>query len=250
MLKRFTLLSFPVLCLLLFSCKGSEDEKEPQPTVTYLGEIELYDEAGRREEDYSGVEVAVLGTEPLVRGYTDARGKFEVEGVPIGRRRASFSKPGYGTYITIEYNYRIAEDGTTGNRFVSGHKIGKVSTTVPSEVTASVEGNRIAISGKVSPAASMEQPRQRQVFLSKDPNVSKDNYMAAVGTMNSVSGTFKDRVDIEYLKTKGFASGDKVYLVVHGNTVAAHPYKDPETGKTVFPALNPTPSNVTSIVIP
>ncbi|MCX2738431.1 carboxypeptidase-like regulatory domain-containing protein [Pontibacter anaerobius] len=105
MLKTFTHLSFPLLCaMLLFSCKEGE-EKEPEPTVTYDGQIELYNEAGLREEDYSGVEVTVLGTDPLVKGYTDARGKFRIEGVPLGRRRARFSKPGYGTYVTIEYNY-------------------------------------------------------------------------------------------------------------------------------------------------
>lgn len=249
MFKTFTHLSLPLLCaLLLFSCKDSKD-KEPEPTVIYAGEIELYSESGRREEDYSGVEVTVLGTDPLVKGYTDAKGIFWIEGVPLGRRRASFSKPGYGTFITPEYNYRI-EDGSNFNRFYSGFRIAQVSTSVPSEVTASVEGSKIAVSGVLTPAASMEQPRQREVFFSKDPNVSKDKYMLAVGTMNSVSGTFKDLFEIEYLKTRGFASGDKIYIVVHGNTVEAQAYEDPKSGKFVFPALNPIPSNVASVVIP
>lgn len=249
MLKTFTHLSFLLICaILLFSCKEGRD-KEPEPTVIYAGEIELYSESGLREEDYSGVEVTVLGTDPLVKGYTDAKGIFSIEGVPMGRRRASFSKPGYGTFITPEYNYRI-EDGSDFNRFYSGFRIAQVSTSVPSKVTASVEGSNIAVSGVLTPAASMEQPRQREVFFSKDPNVSKDNFMLAVGTMNSVSGTFKDLIEIDFLKSSGFVSGDKLYIVVHGNTVKAQTYEKPETGKVVFPALNPIPSNLVSVVIP
>ncbi|MCX2738432.1 hypothetical protein [Pontibacter anaerobius] len=133
---------------------------------------------------------------------------------------------------------------------MSGFRIGRVSTSIPSEVTASVEGSNIAVSGVLTPAASMEQPRQRELFFSKDPNVSKDNFMLAWATMNSVSGTFKELFDIEDLKDRGFASGDRVYIVVHGNTVKADTYNDPETGKIVFPALSPTPSNVTSVVMP
>jgi hypothetical protein len=96
---------FAFLLLALGSCTTKEDEARPTATATYLGTVQLYDEAGTLLTDHSGATVSLYDS-PGVSALTDANGTFTLPNVPDGPHRLRITKEvsgrQFGTYYTEE----------------------------------------------------------------------------------------------------------------------------------------------------
>jgi len=243
-----------ILCSEIFfiGCSnGNEPDTIVAPKVnstTYAGKLNAYDEFGKEIDDKSGFEISIINSNPVIKGISTNEEYYQVNNVPEGRHRFQISKAGFGSYKTIEYN--MTNVSAPYLNYGTTFMLGQVSTSVISNIEANIEGEKIKISGITTPAGTSAQPRSRELFFSKDPNVSLTNHQLAIGTLGTITSSFNDNLNSSDLKSRGFSSGDKIYLVIHGNNVKASSYIDPVTKVSVYPALNNTSSNVISFILP
>lgn len=87
------------LALLAAACAHRQDAPVPQtPTTAYRGSVRLVTEFGAPVADNSNVVVSVADR-PDLRSLTDAAGRFALQ-VPQGTPRLSFTKAGYGPFLS------------------------------------------------------------------------------------------------------------------------------------------------------
>ena len=98
-------------------------------------------------------------------------------------------------------------------------------------------------------------PRFRyvRIFYGKTPNVSSTNYLETTYTGAELGGSGKATFSIDFTLLKllyGLESGSNLYFVAYGSSASEVSYYSPDSRRYVYPALNPTPSNVVSVVLP
>jgi hypothetical protein len=180
---------------------------------------------------------------------TDANGKYEFDSLKSGNYTATYSKTGYGTNMTIDFNY--IGGGTTIRNIslarIPSFQLYNVNDTV--ETTAN-NGRGILIRGIDTADVNA---RSFAVFGSSSATVSSSpaNFVFSNinGTVKAGQGVFNLFLTARELYDAGLNSGSVAYLAVYpisGNTS----YADPATGRNVYTSVSASPSIVLTVTVP
>jgi hypothetical protein len=231
--------------LVILSCaKDKNTDPTPITKSDITGYVHLYDE-GITEVDYSGMDVSLVGTIPIVSTKTDANGFFRLSDVYFGKYTLVYEKSGFGTFkkFDVDHNNNIT---TILNTSSLGYK----STTAITNLNANVIGDEVILSVTTNPAGSLGNTRYIRYFLSINSNVSDVNYSYYSPGLISQINPKDITLSKNDLINAGFLSGTTVYVKVYGDSFWSNDYTDPDLNRKVFPNLNINSSNTVYFVVP
>ncbi len=244
---------FPSLLIALIpgcdSLKGPEGPPGPLLTGDLVGFAYLRTIDGKAPNDYSGITVTVEGTGSSA--VTDADGRWVLSSLRTGTYTLAFSEAGYGTAKSVGFQFVGGEPTWFGSMYL--YLVPMCSVT---GFSATVSSGNINLSGTLAGTVPVGYLSIR-FFVGATRSVSSDpgTYLKTSYFMSYISSTtFAVPMASSTLLGSGFSSGQTVYLVAYTeNAFASGPsasYVDLPTGRYWFASLNPTPSNVVSIVVP
>ena len=246
-----------ILVLTLFvGCQSLREPTSPEKLRlqgTLSGVVYLRDEMGHLLPSQAGTEVSL--EEIGRKATTDDSGRWSFSGLYTGTYTVAFSKPGFGPLRFP--GYQFVGGGETYfpaqclTQIASLHISNLEIDTSPSNF----QGVRVRFC--VCNGSMEEDGRYVVFFLGNDSTVSSDPVQHAAWTARRIRDTSNSEIEwlirwTSFRPTMPYPSGTTVYMVAYGapNLYQGSTYQDPLTGKTVFPALNPTPSNVVNFEVP
>jgi len=243
MKRLICLLSVIVVVSAFTGCKGPEGPAGPALTGDIIGYVVMIDNNDNYLQDNSSVTVSIEGTN--ISASTASDGRFILSGVSTGTYTIAFSKTGFGTMKIVGYSYAGG-----GQAFLDHTYLSQIPAYTITGLTSSVNSGYIVVSGKYSGALPVGTYTQYKLFISTAPTVSSNpqNYNFC-DTPYSSSDSFSTTINSSDFKSNKIQTGQKVYIVAYTDN-SYSTYIDIATGKYVYPSLNPTPSNVVSVVVP
>ena len=245
---------FVLLAFVLTSCskKGSDINQEDN-LQRFLGQVTVFNEYDNLLEDWSGVNVTIENSNPLISVVTNKKGSFLLPKLDNTKNLVVvYSKLGFGTYKQYLSPSRI--DSINSGKYKLGHTMKAASNVIVNSLTANVKEDTVKMNVNVSfPQAN--GLKYIRFVMSTNPNVGHDNI---ISVSRSVSEHFQvsngDNI-ISICKScmKGgtFKAGDIIYLKAYGATNILDLYQDQITKKYIFPSLNTeTKSAVVSFIVP
>jgi hypothetical protein len=242
---KIQLLCILAIVSLLSSCKGPEGPAGPALTGDLVGYAYLYDVNGYRSADNSGITVAVEGTS--ISAVSTSDGRWVLSSLTTGTYTIVFSKGGYGTRKSV------------GIQFVGGGQANGGSWAlyqIPAYTVTGLSATRstgyVNIAGTLAgtlPTGS----RYPRLFVGTSSTVSSDpnnNIFSYSMYVSSTSTTLSASISTQYFNSYGIYAGQTVYMVAYAESYYSGAYVDLSTGGLYYPGLNPTPSNVVSVVVP
>lgn len=225
------LLFLAVFLQIMASCKNQEDLT---PAGRIVGFIYSTDEFGHFDTDLTGVKISLQDKGVISTTISDYNGKYEFENVRQGTYNLIFTKTGYGISKVLSLSH-IGGNNPTDADF---NYLSKVSTT---EVVDFQVGQGGGIAGKLNlPHDSNNRRRGGVVFFGRNKYVSDTNNIRALYLDIRYDYTF-DEWPVSFYQNN-FTEGDTVYLKAYGYSQHVYSYRNPETGKNVFPYYNQKPS--------
>lgn len=237
-------------------CSGSTGPQGPAgPALTgaWSGFVALHDEYGGPLASDSGVTVtAQPGGSASV---TSGDGAYTVANLKTGIYTVTFAGPGMGTFIR------------DAGQFVGGGTVelatlnlGQQSTGVITNLalTFNAAQDTLYATGSVKAPSVTGYPRYIRLFYSGAASVGPAvaNYTVVgpvagtayrvVHTTFSIGITGADLAGLQH----AFASGSTVNAVAYGDSFYNNSYTDTTTGKTVYPNVSATASNVVQFTMP
>jgi len=242
----FVLRLILAVCLLLVvSC--TRKDNTPIPLGGVKGIITSFDEFSREVPFKSSVDIELNGTSNFT-SRTDAKGHFNIEGVPPGTYWLQATHPNLSMYR--KFGIRVLSNNTTD---ISTIRMVQPSTTIASEINMffppTEEFEIVTFTGKIKPAGTSLQRREVRLFFGKTPNVSPTNYQASVSAINIQSDAFLLNLLVSDFIRRGFARGEMVYAVGYGSSRVGESYIN-QNGVEIFTGLNPLASNVVAFRLP
>jgi len=164
----------------------------------------------------------------------------------------TITKEGYGTLKVFGISHTYNK-GTLAT-IVPTIQFGKKSSTAVSKFAVSsavFEGiPGVSFAYEVTPTPSTSNKAFTRIFLSTSPNVSNTDYTAYTQVH-----AFSNNINIlgftaDDLTGLGFTSGQTVYAKMYGESLQSNEYEDPNTGKVVFPNINPNSPAAVSFKVP
>lgn len=247
--KLLIALFFSVITL--SSCTEKKDPPfEPATEADIMGFVHLYDD-GTHELDSDGMKVTIEGSSPILSETTIIdnnddyeRGVFTFVDLTYGTYTLIYEKDGYGTFkkFNIDHSYSDLNPPTILRESPS---LGQISTTTISNLVVDESGVNPTLHFDTNP----ENGGIYRYFLSSSPDVSSEKY--SFYSKNIISGINPSNVEIskEVLIAAGFSRGDKVYVIVYGDSYFSNDYEDPDLGRRVFPNVN-SASETKSFIFP
>lgn len=219
------------------ACKKESTSPAPVGTKSKLtGTVQLWDDKLTSNLDKSGVTVSIDGVPSTT---TDANGKYTFNNLVNDIYTITFTKVGYGVCKLVGINHTYNAAGTT----VPNKSIGKLSTT---QVDAFSYNNNTfnglpgaSFTYTLNPVPSVNNKGFVRYFLSKSASVSNTNYETFT-EVKSYSSNNIAGFSVDDLAALGFQSGQTVYIKMYGDSFISNDYDDPNSGKRIFPNLNPT----------
>lgn len=240
-------LLFLLTCLLFaYGCKGSDGAAGPTgPSLSgsLVGFAYLYDVNGIRATDNSGITVSIEGQ--TATATTNSAGKWVLPNLQTGIYTLVFSKAGYGTQKTIEFQFTGG-----GEEYVGIKSVCKLPNFFATGLSATVSSLSISLNGTLSGAESIGF-HTTHFFVAMNSNVSSNpaNYLYSL-TLTTNSLSFSSSIAVPSLNSVGITSGQTIYIVAYGETSPSSSYVDLATGRLVYPNVSSLPSNVVSVVVP
>lgn len=252
LIRRNFRLYIPVIIgILLSACSKNSGDSNGTPGGRLSGTVQTWDDKLNSTTDQAGVTVTV-SDQPTFVAITDATGRYTFENLTYGAHDLTFSKTGYGTskLYGVVHNALSATPTTQ----VANFSFGKTSTTT---VTAfAVNGNTIngqpgvSFSYNFGAAPSTGNRAFVRYFLSTAADVSSTSYTAFSAVMNFSSTSAVAGFTVNDLVSMGFSSGQTVYVRMYGESFRSNEYKDPNSGKWIFPNINPNTVAAVSFQVP
>ena len=126
---------------------------------------------------------------------------------------------------------------------------GLVISTSPGSINASA-----SLAGSLPTGVT----RNLHLFVGKSPSVSPDPASYLYQQTASISSTYTSgSVSLTTITTAslsalgiGITSGQTVYIVAYAEGYSSNSYVDLATGRNYYSNLNPTPSNIVTVVVP
>jgi hypothetical protein len=247
-------------CLLVLAvgagCSGNTGPQGPAgPALTgaWSGFVAMHDEYGGPLASDSGVTAtAEPGGSTSI---TNDAGLYTLSDLKTGIYTVTFTNPNMGTYIR------------DAGQFVGGGTVelatlnlGVKSTGVVTNLalTFNAAEDTLYATGNVNPPSVTGFPRYVRLFYSGSANPGPA--VTAYTVTGPVSGTAYKVVhatfsiaitgaDLAGLQN-AFAPGSTVNAVAYGDSYYNNSYTDTTTGKSVFPNVGPTASNIVSFSMP
>ncbi len=243
---------FTTFCILQFGCKGNDGPVGPQgpPGQSLTGDMSgfvyLYDYNLRRLTDHSGVLIQLEGTQ--LQAITGTNGKWTLANVPAGTYTISFSKSGYGTEKVISYPFVGG-----GRTYLGEQSLQQVPLYYVANLTSISSGGSVSVSGNfVGTLPQSPFNRSAVLFLGRTSSVSSaPATYSGVTTANAYfdSLSFRTELDSSSFRYWGFQAGSTAYIAAYGGYTWGG-YPDTATGRYYYTGLNPTRSNVVSVIVP
>lgn len=215
------------------------------------GFVTLRDEFGSLKPNNSGMIVSLEGEKTAFPATTRPEGRFVIANVFAGKYNLSYNKKGYGNYKRIGINHVGGNVPTIAEPV----DLWETSQTTASALSVAVNGLNLTFSGSTAPvqpvSADSTQQRRVRLFLGHDETVSQFRYVSSLKPLRvppGGTGAFVLKLSADDLLA--FKPGERVYVVAYGTNAVENAYVDPDTKRTVYAGLNPTPSNVVSFVLP
>jgi hypothetical protein len=242
---RIQLICILLTIFLFSSCKGPEGPAGPSLSGDLIGYSYLYDVSGYRSADNSGITVAVEGTS--ISAVSTSDGRWVLSSLTTGTYTIVFSKSGYGTRKSVGYQFVGG-----GQAYFGSMGLYQIPAYTVTGLSATRSTGYVSISGTLTgtlPTGS----RYPRLFIATSPTVSSDpkNYIFSYGAIvSSTSTTLSTSISTQALNSYGIYTGQTVYIVAYAESYSSGTYIDLSTGGVYYPNLNPTPSNVVSVVVP
>lgn len=249
--RHFRLYIPVILSLFIFSCSKNGGDSNGTPGGRLSGTVQTWDDKLNSTTDQAGVTVTI-SDQPTFVAITDATGRYTFDDLAFGVHDLTFSKSGYGTskLYGVVHNALSATPTTQ----VANFSFGKTSTTT---VTAfAVSGNTfngqpgVSFSYNFGSAPSTGNRAFVRYFLSAAADVSSTSYSAFSPVVNFSNTSAIAGFTVNDLVSMGFSSGQTVYVRMYGDSFRSNEYKDPNTGKWVFPNINPNTVAAVSFQVP
>ncbi len=240
--KILALLS--TLPILMFGCNSSVTGL----TGNLIGYAHLYDLSGAHLATSldSGITVKVEETGRHTKTAED--GRWELSGLATGTYTISFSYPGYGTYKRVGSQYVGG-----GQVYFGTQSLYQIPLFYVSNFLATTSGS-IGLTGTFS-GTLPTGTRNVRYFVGTTSAVSSDpaKYLYTNTTSaSSTSTTFSASISSASLGATGVGilSGQTVYIVAYAEGYTPNSYLDFATGRSYYPDLGATGSNILTVVVP
>lgn len=237
------------IVLFLSSCnsKGPTGPEGPKLKGDILGYVILVDADGSQPSNRGNVTVAVDGAG--ISTQTDVMGKFVLSSIETGTYTITYSKSGYGSSKTVQYQFVGGGQALITNVFLCQPPSFKVSSL-----------SALPSSNSVTLTATLSEPvnGQRRVFLffgrSSEVSSNPANYEYSTSfsqTFTNGSYTFGYAWTTTF-RPAGFPSGSTVYIVAYGANEGFYNsgYVDASTGHFIYSNLSAVASNIVSVTVP
>lgn len=218
------------------SCNKKDECEYPNLTAAELrGNVLLFDDF-ENPLDKSGMVVSLLYTIPLITDTTDSNGNYSFSDLPFGNYALSYSKEGYGTYITTVAHLDECELFTQ----VPAFYLGKKSTTSITSLSAEIIVTSLKIDITILPEGTPDIPRYLRLFFKNQSDVSSSSYDVESGLLFTNSNALTINMSIADMHGLGFNPGETVYIKAYGDSYYSNDYYDADLTNphTVFPNLN------------
>jgi len=238
-------LLFLIVSITVVSCK-----KEPINIPGRIaGYVSLYDENNSLIENMSGV-IVTIESMPSFNATTDIYGKFVIDNVPSGTFNIDFTKQGFSETKQTGFSF-VAEKGA----YMLSKILCKPSTTTVKLVSLSIDSANHQFGMIVLECYSHTLSKNSaiaRVFYGLSNSISYSNYDYSLSmSPDDISSTNDSiMVGIGFSPYNYCSSGTKVFVIAYGAPSNYSSYINTNTGKTIYPGLNPTPSQIMSIVLP
>jgi hypothetical protein len=246
-----------LLCLLVFVISGcskkSSDINQQSDLDQSSGRVILYNEYDNLIKDWSGVNVTIENSNPLIRVVTNEKGDFLLPELGASQKLVVvYSKTGFNTYKQY-LNPSLIDSVNTGKANLHFDMKG-ASNVLVNSLTSSIKEDSVNVSVNVS-FPQTTGSKYIRFLMSTDSDLGVDNITTIT---KNVSKTFKVNngdntitVCRSCMQSCGFKSGDTVYMKAFGATDMLYYYTDEATSKIVMASLNPeSKSGVISFIVP
>ena len=224
--------------------KGDTGPAGPKLTGDLIGFSYLYDENNNRATDNSGITITVEGTNIVATTTPD--GYWALTGLTTGTYTYSFSKAGYGTKKSID-----AQFVGGGQVYYGSASLFQIPSFTVTNFSDSISNGYIYLWGTLSGTLPTNVTFLRY-FIGTSSTVSSDpkNYIFTYESGASKQYLFPTILTKANFNNYGISSGQTVYIVAYAESYQSSSYIDFSTGNFYYTTINPTPSNVVSIVVP
>ncbi|AQG78972.1 hypothetical protein AWR27_06305 [Spirosoma montaniterrae] len=221
------------------------------PKGDITGFVKLHDEFGTPKADNAGMIVSLEGLQTAFPARTRPEGRFTITNAPAGLYNLSYRKEEFGNTKLIGIIHTGGSVPTTAPPI----NIWETPRTIPANLTVSINKLTISLTGIATPVqpagTAPEQQRRVRVFFGRDDKVNALNYTMTLPQFTlAPGGTGAFSLNFLADDLLSFKPGERVYAIVYGITATENAYVDPETKRTIYAGINPTPSNVVSFVLP
>jgi hypothetical protein len=247
-MRNLKLFLFGLTISLLFNaCK--KDDYGSLPKGDLIGYTYLYDVNGIRNTDNSMINVRFQDSYGGFPSYSGKDGKWICSNIPSGNYTLVISMPNYGT---MKYEDKSFIGG--GQFFFGSTSLYQIPSYTLTGLTDSTTKGEIYIQSSFSGTLPQYNGGRCRYFISPNSNVSSDptNYVFTVSVTHSMTSQVTPSTGVSsfQLKSYGIITGDTVYIVGYAENYTTSSYLDVNTGRNVYPNLNPTPSNVLKVIVP
>ena len=240
----------PILIFTLMGCKGDPGPAGPTLSGNISGSFILYDDNGSTPQDRSGVQISIEG-HPFST-LTATNGSWQLEEVPAGIYTLVYSKTGYFTWKS--FNFQFVGGGTYffGN---SGIAQIPLATITQFKLTGPDGFNNFHIQVNISSADTL--PREIGIIFNETPialssTITYFYEIYAYLNPDSTSYSFDDPIFPNFIKQQhGLTTGTKVYTRAHTLPRDYFPTLNPITEYyEVYNGQNTFSSNLDSLIVP
>lgn len=204
------------------SCKKEDECEYPNLTSADInGNVNLFDDF-EEPLDKSGMVVSILYTNPIISDTTDENGNYSLKNVDFGNYTLSYSKQGYGTYLT---NFAHRNECQLANQ-VPQYFLGQRSTTTITSLSVQPIVSSIKIDVTINPAGTDEQPRYYRLFFKNQNDVSNSSYDVQSGLLVTNTNAGTTNLSIGDLHGLGFQPGETIYVKAYGDSFYSNDYFD------------------------
>ena len=239
-----------IIVLITFNCKKEDSTNtEVIQVKNVAGYAYLCDTSGKRKPDNSGIIISIEGTS--ISATTDSNGKWSISVPNTDTNTFVFSKLNYGTL-------KYFENQINDNYNLDSLSLYPIPLYTSSLLAYTIKDSMIWINGLFN--GKLPSVPWCHFFFYKNASVSSNplNYIYQIADPINSHSEFNIEFSINYLYKSGFISGDSVYITSYTdfwiplghNNYKAIQYYDKNTGRNIYPNLNPDPSNKLKLILP
>lgn len=239
---------FLLLAVAVCSCSkegpqgpAGDDGKYTQGSIE--GYASAYNQFGLEVlTDKNNITFTVEGSNPVISGSTNDKGKVSLKNIPFGTYNLLVSKNEYATTKILGFN--VLGDSAI-NTFEAISLVQK-STVKYSNLVVQLLNNTWNFTFNTD--QTKKDDFSLRYFLSTSAQVSRDNYLYTDVKNSSNSNQIMNIY--QYPGIFSFASGTKLYICFYGYNPKDNGYTNLQTGLMEYPSLSDTGTNVVELIMP